>query len=72
MNYITSLETSHISIAAAGVAIAILIVNMGLFGKNQLPVEGKVRHSFSYLLALHTADKGARLSSSQEALKAWG
>lgn len=42
MNYITSLETSHISIAAAGVAIALLIVNMGLFGKNQMPVEGKV------------------------------
>lgn len=71
MNSITSLETSHISIAAAGVAIALLIVNMGLFGKNQMPVEGKVWHQFPHLLTLYTADRGARLSSSQEALKAW-
>lgn len=48
MNYITSLETSHISIAAAGVVIALLLVNMGLFGKNQMPVEGKVWQQFSY------------------------
>lgn len=71
MNYITSLETSHISIAAAGVVIALLIVNMGLFSKNKLPVEGKVWHSLSHLLTLYTSDKRGRLSSSQEALKVW-
>lgn len=37
------METSHIAIAAASVAIALIIFNMGLFGKNQMPVEGKVR-----------------------------
>lgn len=42
MNFITSMETSHIGIAAAGVALALIIFNMGLFGRNQMPVEGKV------------------------------
>lgn len=36
------METSHIGIAAASVAIVFLIANMGLFSKNQMPVEGKV------------------------------
>jgi len=36
------METSHIGIAAAGVVIVLLIANMGLFGKNQMPVDGKV------------------------------
>lgn len=35
------MEASHIGIAAASVAIALIIFNMGLFGKNQMPVEGK-------------------------------
>jgi hypothetical protein len=42
MNFITSMETSHIGIAAATLAIVLFIANMGLFGKNQMPVDGKV------------------------------
>ncbi|KAG8161444.1 hypothetical protein KVR01_008431 [Diaporthe batatas] len=41
MNFITSMETSHVGIAVAGVVIALIIFNMGLFSKNQMPVEGK-------------------------------
>lgn len=47
MNYLNSLGTSNVSIAAAGVVIALFIVNMGLFAKNQMPVEGKVRHTYA-------------------------
>lgn len=35
-------ETSYITFAATGLLAVVIAVTMGLFSKNQMPVEGKV------------------------------
>lgn len=43
MDYIKSLETSHLIIGLTSVFAIIIAATMGLFSKNQMPVDGKVR-----------------------------
>lgn len=43
MGLLESVETSHLVAAATGLLAVIIAATMGLFSKNQMPVEGKVR-----------------------------
>lgn len=43
MDYINSLSATQVTIAATSLVVILTAVAMGLFGKNQMPVEGKVR-----------------------------
>jgi hypothetical protein len=42
MDYINSLSATQTTIAAASLVAVLSAIAMGLFGKNQMPVEGKV------------------------------
>lgn len=43
MDYTKSFETSHLIIGLTSVFAIVIAATMGLFSKNQMPVEGKVR-----------------------------
>lgn len=43
MDYIKSLDTSHLIIGLTSIFAILIAATMGLFNKNQMPVEGKVR-----------------------------
>lgn len=47
MDSIKHLETSHLIIGVTTVLAVLVAVTMGLFSKNQMPVEGKVRRSLT-------------------------
>lgn len=43
MDYINTLSTTQTAIAATSLVAVLTSIAMGLFRKNQMPVEGKVR-----------------------------
>lgn len=75
MELLEAIQTPHLTIVAAGLlAVLIAAVTMGLFGKNRMPVDGKV--CFFTLLHIprsrpHVLTRAHRPFSSQEALRAW-
>lgn len=53
MELMEAIKTSHLSIIAAGLLAVLIAVTMGLFGRNQMPVDGKVSKLLPPFCTLH-------------------